>query len=201
MVTHTTNCVTGEAAFAVDRNGVIVLWNPAAEKELGYPASTALGQRCWKLLCGKDTYGNPYCSEHCPIREIAFQHKSVNSYSASFKTASAGRKQYAISCVVVPDKTGNGLLLHMFHPVAGTLDNSNNHATTKPSISNYRGTLTQRELTVLTLLADGKSTHEIASRLFISIPTVRNHIQHILNKLHVHNRLEAVMLGKSFELI
>jgi DNA-binding NarL/FixJ family response regulator len=51
--------------------------------------------------------------------------------------------------------------------------------------------LTQRELEVLGCLSTGASNKEIANRLFISEHTVRNHIQNILGKLHLGNRVQA----------
>jgi len=51
--------------------------------------------------------------------------------------------------------------------------------------------LTERELDVLRLLAEGKSNAEIAEGLVLSDKTVRNHISVILDKLHVSNRVEA----------
>jgi DNA-binding NarL/FixJ family response regulator len=52
--------------------------------------------------------------------------------------------------------------------------------------------LTPRELEVLTLLATGSGTDEIAHDLVISPRTVGTHVQHILAKLGVHNRGQAV---------
>ncbi len=52
--------------------------------------------------------------------------------------------------------------------------------------------LTDREREVLSLLAQGLSTRDIAQTLSISPSTARNHIQNILHKLNVHSRLEAV---------
>jgi DNA-binding NarL/FixJ family response regulator len=52
--------------------------------------------------------------------------------------------------------------------------------------------LTPRELEVLTLLADGYGQREIGERLVISSNTVGTHIQHILDKLRVHSRAQAV---------
>ena len=200
VVTQITNYVTGDAAFAVDQGGVIVLWNSAAEKTLGYSASTALGQHCWELLCGQDTYGNQYCCERCPLRQMAFRHESVHSYQATFKTAHSGRKQYAISCLVVFDASGNELLLHMLHPDKESLVDGNKHVTSRNPTEGCIDTLTRRETEALALLADGKGTSQIASRMGISKITACNHIQHVLNKLHAHTRLEAVILGKHFDL-
>jgi DNA-binding NarL/FixJ family response regulator len=55
--------------------------------------------------------------------------------------------------------------------------------------------LTQRELEVLALLAEGCSAAEIADRLFIGVVTVRNHVQRILRKLDASTQLEAVIIG------
>lgn len=56
--------------------------------------------------------------------------------------------------------------------------------------------LTRREAEVLALLADGVSTREIASRLFISLNTARNHVQRLIAKLGAHSRLEAVAVAR-----
>jgi DNA-binding NarL/FixJ family response regulator len=53
--------------------------------------------------------------------------------------------------------------------------------------------LTSRELDVLRQVARGMSNREIADTLFISENTVKNHVRNILEKLHLHSRMEAVM--------
>jgi len=53
--------------------------------------------------------------------------------------------------------------------------------------------LTNRELEVLRLVAKGMSNREIATDLYISENTVKNHVRNILEKLHLHNRMEAVI--------
>ncbi len=53
--------------------------------------------------------------------------------------------------------------------------------------------LTARELEVLRLVARGMSNREVADQLFISENTVKNHMRNILEKLHLHSRMEAVM--------
>ncbi len=61
--------------------------------------------------------------------------------------------------------------------------------------------LSDRELEVLTCLADGQTTIQIANRLFISENTVKTHIRHILEKLEASNRTEAVSKAIQFGLI
>lgn len=51
--------------------------------------------------------------------------------------------------------------------------------------------LTARELEVAALLDQGLSNKEIAQRLSIAVPTVKNHVHSILDKLHVNRRTEA----------
>jgi DNA-binding NarL/FixJ family response regulator len=61
--------------------------------------------------------------------------------------------------------------------------------------------LTERELEVLRLVATGMSNREIASQLYISENTVKNHVRNILEKLHLHTRMEAVMYAVKEKLL
>nr|WP_191864144.1 response regulator transcription factor [Embleya scabrispora] len=60
--------------------------------------------------------------------------------------------------------------------------------------------LTDRECEVLDLLARGLDNRNIARRLFLAEKTVRNHITHIFEKLHVGTRAEAVAHARNFGL-
>ena len=53
--------------------------------------------------------------------------------------------------------------------------------------------LSKREKEILTELVEGAPLKNIAEKLFISLETVRTHVKHIYEKLHVANRTEAVM--------
>jgi two-component system, NarL family, response regulator DevR len=55
--------------------------------------------------------------------------------------------------------------------------------------------MTPRELDVLRHLARGESTDDIARSLYISVSTVRNHIQNVLIKLDAHSKLAAVAVA------
>jgi DNA-binding NarL/FixJ family response regulator len=52
--------------------------------------------------------------------------------------------------------------------------------------------LSKREMDVLKCLADGMTSSQVASELFISENTVKTHVRHILEKLEAANRAEAV---------
>jgi two-component system nitrate/nitrite response regulator NarL len=58
--------------------------------------------------------------------------------------------------------------------------------------------LTAREREIVRLIAEGLSNKQIAQRLGIHLPTVKNHVQHILEKLGVHSRLEAVVRLRAY---
>nr|WP_284500992.1 response regulator transcription factor [Bowdeniella massiliensis] len=57
------------------------------------------------------------------------------------------------------------------------------------------GVLTNRELEVLQLVADGASNKEAAAALFIGQASVKTHLQHIFHKLGVNDRAAAVAEG------
>ena len=71
-----------------------------------------------------------------------------------------------------------------------------------PLLAELRGTqrglgatLSVREIEVLELVAEGLPNKAIGERLYLSVHTVRNHVQRILEKLQVHSKLEAVSVG------
>jgi two-component system, NarL family, response regulator LiaR len=61
--------------------------------------------------------------------------------------------------------------------------------------------LSKRELEILNLLAQGHSNQEIAAKLFVSISTIKTHLQNIFEKLDVKRRIQAVEKAKRLSLI
>ena len=58
---------------------------------------------------------------------------------------------------------------------------------------NHVNKLTQRELEVLLLIAEGKNNKEIGDELFISEKTVKNHVSNIFKKIDVCDRTQAAI--------
>lgn len=63
----------------------------------------------------------------------------------------------------------------------------------RPSSDDRHAQLTDRELEVLLLLAEGRSNAEIAAQLVVSDATVKTHVNHLLSKLQVRDRVQAVI--------
>jgi DNA-binding CsgD family transcriptional regulator len=61
--------------------------------------------------------------------------------------------------------------------------------------------ITPRELEILTLIASGLSTREIAEKVFVSENTVKTHSSRVFDKLGARRRTQAVQLGKQFGLL
>ncbi|MCP5011822.1 MAG: response regulator transcription factor, partial [Aestuariibacter sp.] len=66
------------------------------------------------------------------------------------------------------------------------------HGSRKDEINPFTE-LSERELDVLKLIADGQSNNNIAESLFISPKTVKNHVSNILGKLHLGDRTQAAV--------
>jgi DNA-binding CsgD family transcriptional regulator len=202
MITGKNIFRTSEAAFAVDRNGQIVAWNQAAKKTFGYTKSKAMGKHCWVLLSGRDIFGNQSCCEGCPVRAAAFDNEPVNRFQIDFKTATQERKKYTVSTLMLFNGSGNESFVHLCRPKSEVSEIEVTKQASNHSHAHHQHVpLTPRETEVLTLLHKGMTVTEIADALTISPSTVRNHTQHILLKLNVHSRFEAVAIGRKLNLI
>ncbi|WP_096438270.1 response regulator transcription factor [Alteribacter populi] len=61
--------------------------------------------------------------------------------------------------------------------------------------------LTEREMEVLRLMAEGKANQQIADELFIALKTTKVHVSNILTKLDVHDRTQAVIYAFKHDLV
>lgn len=187
---------TGEPAYAVDDGGRIVAWNKAAERTFGFSRSTAIGANCWELLQGRDVFDNQYCGRRCPHREMAFKSTPINRCRMRFRLANGRYADYLLSTLTLQESSGRRVLVHLCRKESADIDRAAQNGRASP-----RCRLTARETEVLSLLAQGQATSRIAASLSISITTVRNHIEHLLQKLGCHSRLEAVVAARKQGLI
>jgi PAS domain S-box-containing protein len=199
---------TSDSAFAVDGSGQIVAWNSAAEAMFGLSATDAMGKMCGEVVKGIDECG-PVCSSDCSVQQAVRKHHPVSNFDLHVETANG--RQWCNVSVLIADEANSTMpysihvvrqidvrkrleLLVRDFVVTGT-GLAPEQATTL--ISSTRAPareteLSDREICVLRLLAKGVTTTALAEQLHISRTTVNNHIQHIMRKLDVHTRLEAI---------
>ncbi len=103
---------------------------------------------------------------------------------------------------MTPDYVGDyvGKLLAAFGAEAKK-SNDTSHVLPASPTRDLLGPLSQRELEVLRLVAEGLSNREISKRLFRALSTIKGHNQTIFDKLQVQNRTEAVARARELELL
>ena len=102
-----------------------------------------------------------------------------------------------IAACLRPETTDEELLAVIAKVMAG--EQLFSHEILSPAFQPIK--LTARELQVLRLMAEGKADREIADALHLKYPTVRNHVQHIMEKLNVHTHQEAVWRARARGLV
>jgi PAS domain S-box-containing protein len=201
----------GDGAFATDKDQRIIFWNQAAARATGYTFEDIAGLPCHQVLEGCDEQGQLFCHNHCRIATAVLNDKAVKDYDILVSNKSGKPRWINLSTLVFQ---GNGretrVILHLFRDVTKKkrseqlisqlleavkdLENGNSHRIPPATLPEQPAAdLTDREREVLSLLAQGSSTDDIARSLSISPSTTRNHIRNILQKLQVHSRLEAVV--------
>lgn len=187
---------TADGMMAVDAEQRIVTWNRAATDLLGYDEREAVGRHCYDLLAGRSPGGNLLCCQRCPVFTMVGHGEPVRTFDLVATTRARGEISMGVSTVVVGDGDGRHLLVHLFREASLNQQ-------LRELLADFRTRaepqlppqLSGREREILTMLASGASTREIAARLSISVVTVRNHVQHILRKMNVRCRAEAVAVA------
>jgi PAS domain S-box-containing protein len=191
-----TNTADGVCAVGVD--GRIVFWNRSAERLLGHTAREVVGKPCCDVFVGRDPAGNRLCYQGCHVQTLVRRGEAVEHFEMATRTK-AGRPVWLdISILAVPGaRRDTTTTVHLFRDVTTTHEVE---ALVRERLAQMRpapddgpppADLTPRELTILRLIAGGASTRAMAEQLHVSPVTVRNHVQHILEKLGLHSRLEA----------
>ena len=191
---------TGDGAFVTGANGRILVWNPAAERMLGFTAREAVDKACCDVFGGYDEAGNRLCYPGCHIQSLVDLTEPVSSYDMRARTKAGKRVWLNVTVLPLPTNgNGTSITLHLFRDVTATKElltlvheRVAEARGERPEHAAVAATLTRRELEILRLLTQGLSTAAAADRLHVSRATVRNHVQNIFAKLGVHSRLAAV---------
>ncbi|HYW74989.1 MAG TPA: LuxR C-terminal-related transcriptional regulator [Pyrinomonadaceae bacterium] len=208
---------TADPAFAVDGQGLISAWNSAAEELFGLRFDEVLKRPCHEILQGSHEQG-PFCSGQCSIHRALRVNRPLPNFDLKLETRTG--KQWCnltIEMVTAPESNERHAI-HVVRPLdvqrlieqlrrvmVTTQVPSESEAAAKLISSALaaapNGRLTGREQEILEMLAQGKGTSKIAERLYISRATVNNHVQHIMEKLDAHSRLEVVARAREAGII
>ena len=202
-----------DSVFAVDANQRITFWNHASERFLGISARQALGHPCHELVHGCDTHGRPVCGPACRIARLAKGGAAPEAFPLSLNGDRDPARLW-VNIVLAPSPCkGLWTAFHVLHREGTTTGRSASaQPLPRPVRAEHAGNkteaapapacvLTAREQQILRLLAESLPPGAISRRLYISRVTVRNHIQHILAKLQLHSKVEAVAYAYRHHLI
>lgn len=204
---------TADGAFVVDSNQQLVFWNKSAQKLIGLRADEVLGRHCYHVIAGRDETGCAICRRLCTVFVESGREELVPNFDVMIRTKEDEPRWLNVSIIAIPGQQDKArAVIHLFRDitakkqvetfaldVANRIKNLQLQETTRKADIDPASTLkslTARETQVLRQLARGEATESIAAALFITDATVRNHIQHILSKLGVHSRLEAVLFAR-----
>ena len=195
---------TADAMVAIDKSGCILGWNAAAEELMGYTAQEVIGRSCNEVLRFEDRCANAVCDAECALHGAPRDEGSwvVPTREVLARSQMGRRLWLSLTTVLVTPTSDEACSrIHLMREVGVTpeLEQAIIERLAQPRRGEVDASvidqLTLREREVLRLLAEGLGTQEIADQLFVSSATARNHVQHILSKLDVHSRLEAVALA------
>jgi len=143
-------------------------------------------------LVGQISLGTTVVPEHAPLARREFERKlngaPFTDYEVDVVTLDGRRVRAVISSVLIPGDDPDRAVFAV--------------AWLEPQPPRVIAEdLTPRQKQVLELLAEGRSTEQIAAALQLTTETVRNHIRHVLQALRAHSRLEAVVVARRQGLI
>ena len=195
-------------AIATDKKTHVVSWNVAALELLELAKGSLVGGTPLNtILQARNVFGNAIDFAQTPFSQMAMRGEPINGFEIAAKKTSGERVRLLISVVVVLGPKRNQYeVVYLLRPILRrrkadevierVLANPVNgrHALDRSDSEGSNGApdLTRRQSEVLRLLAQGHNNEEIAGALFLSVFTVRSHIQSILEKMGVHSKVEAV---------
>lgn len=195
-----------DAAFVVTLEGEICFWNPAAERLFGYARADVLNRTCIEVLQGRGALGTIVCTGDCSVQRCAARTESIPTFDLEVRTRSGQRKWVSVSTIVFEDsRLHRRLIAHLSHDISKRKETElafSQMLDLSKQVVSIGGNqsepapieaLSDQERRILTLFAKAKNSGQVAKDLKITLPTLRNHLHAINQKLRTHNRLEAVL--------
>ena len=197
---------TADAAFVVTPEGEICFWNAAAERLFGYARADVLNRTCHEILGGKSALGAVVCAGEHSVQRYAARGELIPRFDLEVTTRSGLRKWVSVSTIVFEDsRLHRRLVAHLTSDITKRKETEQSFLRmvelSKQLVSIGDGqaelapveALSDQERRILSLFANTKNSGQVAKELGITLPTLRNHLHAINQKLRTHNRLEAVL--------
>jgi DNA-binding CsgD family transcriptional regulator len=195
-------------AIATDKKSRVLGWNqPARDLFEHADGRNVVGKPLHSALDVRDSSGNRIDFSQMPLHQMVTRGEPVHGFEIEARKKSGDSIRLLVSVVVVlgPRKS-TWEVVYLLRPIfrrrkadeviervlANPANGRNALDRSANSEDKKRPDLTRRQADVLRLLAQGLSNEEIATSLFLSVYTVRSHVQSILEKLGVHSKVEAV---------
>lgn len=204
----------GEAVLITEDDGTVCFVNEIAQQWLGYDPEAVVGQPCWQVVEGMGERGTHVCKIDCEIMQSCRRTHKIPAFDLFVLKADDTRQWLNTSTLVVPsDQEGHFYIVHVWRDVEQRKEIELLMEDIVMKIAHFRhsesvlssppfgkrnvqaAVLTEQETNVLRLLSKGCKTTRIAEELHISTVTVRNHVQHLMKRLQVHSRLEAIQVA------
>lgn len=192
---------TADIVFGIDTECRITFWNERCRKFFNLPFEDVRFKTCAEVLAGTNLDGSPLCGPDCYILEQVKRGWTGSDFDLVVKDQGGASVLMNVGLYFTPGKRssrGETVVFLALRPVDCyrflQRMTGESRFKTKEGVSRACN-LSRRELEILELMSGGLGAAEIAERLFISPSTVKNHLRHILEKLNVHSRAEAVALA------
>lgn len=129
----------------------------------------------------------------------AFRHAAAaNDLERAERLIHAAARQPLMEGIVLPQSAQSVRQHNFVHRIPE--DNTAHRSSTRPAQPLIEP-LSQREIEVLRLIAQGLSNREMSERLFLSLDTVKGHLRKIFRKLQVQRRTEAIARARELNLL
>ncbi len=204
---------TVDGVFAIDAKQRITFWNHGCSQLFGLPAEQVVGRPCHEVVKGEGPPGHPICMQGCPMGRLNMGENAPKTFALLVRDGNEKELRLSVSVVLVPTGPKDSwTCVHLLHSEAAlnvieVMDYPRQKRWPAYGAGGPRRggaaafALTAREQEVLELLAEGLATPMIAELLDIQLVTVRNHIQHIQEKLGVHSQAETVAYAYRHNLV
>jgi len=195
-------------AIATDKKSQVLCWNASARELFEHTdAKQVIGKPLHSALDVRDAFGNRLDFSQIPLHQMVIRGEPIQGFEIEAKKKGGQPVRLLLSVVVVLGRRKTEWeVVYLLRPILRrrkadevierVLANPPNgrHVLDRTGSENGKNVpnLTRRQSDVLRLLAQGLSNEEIAKSLFLSVFTVRSHVQSILEKLEVHSKVEAV---------